>query len=374
MKNIAVFFGGKSVEHDISVITALQAIKNLGKDYNVIPVYIKTSGNFITAKNLTEPQTYLDFENKVIKPLKITFDFGRPVLLLMKNNKIKKEIIIDCALLCNHGHGGEDGSLQGLLELCEIPYTSCSVSSSVLCMDKCLTKLVLKSANIPTPTYVNFDISEYKTNKIDILKKIKDVVSFPCIIKPATLGSSVGINICEDENDLESFIEEAFVYDNKVIIEKYLEKAREFCCAVLKIDNKLFASNVQEVRKEKIYTFNDKYIYQKERENREISKSLEDKIKKFSRKSYKSLECDGVVRVDFLYSEKENKLYVNELNSIPGSLAFNLFSSSFNDILNTLINEAITRNEKKKNICYQFNSEAIEKYISMTDHLKYKMN
>ena len=173
---------------------------------------------------------------------------------------------------------------------------------------------------------------------------------------------------------MESFIEDAFVYDNKVIIEKYLGKAREFCCAVLKIDNKLFASNVQEVRKEKIYTFNDKYIYQKERENREISKSLEDKIKKFSRKSYKSLECDGVVRVDFLYSEKENKLYVNELNSIPGSLAFNLFSSSFNDILNTLINEAITRNEKKKNICYQFNSEAIEKYISMTDHLKYKMN
>ena len=374
MKNIAVFYGGKSVEHDISVITGLQAMKNLSKTYNVIPIYIKSDGTFMTGKNLIESQTYLDFDNKVLKSRNISFVLGKPQIMVLKNDKVKKIIDIDCALLCNHGHGGEDGSLQGLCELCNMPYTSCSVASSVLCMDKCLTKLVLKSEKIPTPIYEYFDISEYKTQKIEILKSIKDNIGFPCIIKPATLGSSVGINICEDESSIEKFVQQAFVYDNKVLVEKYIEKAREFCCAVLKIDNKMFASNIQEIKKGKIYTFQDKYIYQKEREQNELSKSIEEKIKKFAKLSYKSLECDGVARIDFLYDEKQNKLYVNEINSIPGSLAFHLFSSSFNDLLNTLINEAISRNESKKEICYQFSSEAIEKFISMTDHLKYKMN
>ena len=374
MKNVAVIFGGKSVEHDISIITALQTMKNISKNYKLYPIYIKPDGKFIIAENLTDAKTYLNFNKNVRKAKVVSFLLGTPTLMIMKNGKVKEYVNIDCAILCNHGHGGEDGSLQGLLELCEIPYSSCDVRSSVLCMDKVLTKIMLKNAKIASPTYVYFDICQYKARKINILKNIVDQIKFPCIVKPATLGSSIGINVCENEQELISSIDDAFVYDDKIIVEQFVSKAREFACAVFKIDDKLFTSKVQEMKKGKIYTFQEKYLCQKEREVREITKQLDERIKKYAMASYSALQCDGIVRVDFLYNEKQNKLYVNELNSIPGSLAFNLFSSSFIDLINSLISEAISRNEKKKQICYEFNSQAIENYISMTDHLKYKMS
>lgn len=374
MKNIAVFFGGKSVEHDISIITAMQAMKALPKSkYKVLPIYIKSDGTFVTEKNLNSPQTFLNF-NKFAKNVRsVSFEFGKGNVVLSKNGKIKEKIKIDCALLCNHGHGGEDGALQGLLELAEIAYTSSSLASSALCMDKVLTKIMLKSAHIKTPAYVHFNIDEYKAKKVEILSEIKEKIKLPCIIKPASLGSSVGISICEDGAKLESLIEESFVYDDKIIVEQFVENAREFCCAVVKIGDKMFSSTVKEVGKSKIYTFTDKYISAKE-EKGKVTKELDGKITKLAKQAYGALLCDGVVRVDFLYDQKDNIMYVNELNSIPGSLAYNLFSLPFADLLTSLIEEGIERYKKKKDLIYSFNSEAIQKYIDMEDHVKYKMS
>lgn len=371
MKNIAVFFGGKSVEHDISIITAMQAIKGL-KNYNIFPIYIKPDGKFYTGENLCDAKTYLNF-NKYAKNVKeVTFEFGKSNILILKNKKIKEKIKIDCALLCNHGHGGEDGCLQGLLELAEIPYSSCNVPSSAICMDKVLTKIFLKTNKIKSPAYVHFNISEYTAKKREILNLICNEISFPCIIKPANLGSSVGICICEDEINLEKAISESFNYDDKIIVEKFIENAREFCCAVMKVGDKQFASDVQEVKKSKIYTFSEKYLTSHSEEENDISVNLEMQIKKMALKAYNALMCDGVVRVDFLYGE--GVLYVNELNSIPGSLAFNLFKIPVADLLNNLIDEAILKYQKKKDIVYTFSSQAIKAYIDMADHLKYKMN
>lgn len=372
MKNIAVIFGGASVEHDISVITAMQVFKNL-KNFNVLPVYIKSNGEFVTADNLTSPQTFLNFSKYAKNVREVSFEFGKQNLVIFKRNKIVKREKIDCALLCNHGHGGEDGCLQGLLEIANIPYSSSNVLSSALCMDKVLTKIILKNAKISTPAYLHFDICEYKTKKLEILKNIRDKIKLPCIIKPANLGSSVGISICEDVATLEKMIDEALLYDNKIIVEEYIKNAREFCCAVLKIGDKLFTSEVQEVKKGKIYSFSDKYLTEKDAEKGEISTQLDKMIKKLSIQAYSALMCDGVVRVDFLFSEKQEKLYVNELNSIPGSLAFNLFKEPFADLIESLINEGINKNEKRAKLVYSFNSKAIESYINMTDHLKYKM-
>ncbi len=371
MKNIAVFFGGKSVEHDISVISAMQAIKGL-KNYKIIPIYIKPDGKFCTGDNLCDAKTYLNFSRFAKNVKEVSFEFGTSQLLIIKNKKIKDKIKIDCALLCNHGHGGEDGTLQGLLELAEIPFTSCSLASSAICMDKVLTKIMLKANKIKSPAYVHFNISEYKAKKREILNKICETLAFPCIIKPASLGSSVGISICEDETNLEKAISEAFNYDEKIIVEKYITNAREFCCAVMKVGEKVLASNVQEVKKSKIYTFSEKYLTAHDDEESTVSQTLDKQIKALAVKTYNILECDGVVRVDFLYGGET--LYVNEANSIPGSLAFNLFKLPIADLLNNLIDEGIAKYQKKKDIVYTFSSQAIKAFIDMADHLKYKMN
>ena len=371
MKNIAVFFGGKSVEHDISVISAMQAIKGL-KNYKIIPIYIKPDGKFCTGDNLCDAKTYLNFSRFAKNVKEVSFEFGSSLLLIIKNKKIKDKIKIDCALLCNHGHGGEDGTLQGLLELAVIPYSSCSLASSAICMDKVLTKIMLKANKIKSPAYVHFNIGEYKAKKREILNKICEALAFPCIIKPSSLGSSVGISICEDETNLEKAISEAFNYDEKIIIEKYITNAREFCCAVMKTGEKVLASNVQEIKKSKIYTFSEKYLTAHDDKESTISQTLDKQIKVLAVKTYNILECDGVVRVDFLYGDKT--LYVNEVNSIPGSLAFNLFKLPIADLLNNLIDEGIAKYQKKKDIVYTFSSQAIKAFIDMADHLKYKMN
>lgn len=371
MKNIAVIYGGKSVEHDISVITALQVMKNLPISFNLLPVYIKPDGRMVTADNLTDQSIYLDYENKRKSQRDCLFLPGQRKLAVIKKDKIKEKMKVDCAILCNHGHGGEDGSLQGLLELCEIPFTSCSVASSAVCMDKVLTKVILKDAKILSPSYVHFDISEYEANCDEIHSQIIKKIKLPCIIKPARLGSSVGINICDNEASLKDLIQKAFAFDDKVIVEKFIANAREFCCAVLLNQGKMFESRVVEVKKGEIFTFEDKYLKEKENGTSQITKALEGKIKKLAKSTYKALECSGVVRVDFLYSEND-ELYVNEVNSIPGSLAFNLFDTSFKDLLCTLVNEAIKQKEKQKNIVYKFNSSAIENFIKVTNGLKFK--
>lgn len=373
MKNVAVIFGGKSVEHDISIITAMQTMKNL-KKYNVLPIYILPNGKFVTGKNLKDAKTFLNFNKNGKNVQEVTFKLGSGQICVLKNNKIKQYLKVDCAVLCNHGNGGEDGSLQGLLELAQIPYTSCKVASSALCIDKALTKVILKNNNIKSPAYVHFNISEYTAKKLEILNKIIDKIGVPCIIKPAKLGSSVGISICEDVKNLEKSIEQAFLYDNKIIIEKFISNAREFCCAVFKIGNKIMLSKPQEINKSKIYTFSDKYLSIKAQESKILSQALINKIQKLAQKTYYALECDGIVRIDFLYDENQRLLFVNEVNTIPGSLAFNLFSYPFCDLLNAVIDEAIESFAKKRDLIYTFNSRALQSYIDMEDHMKYKMS
>ena len=366
MKTVAVIFGGKSVEHDISIITAMQALANMPKEYKVIPIYINHDGRFLTADNLNKAEIYLNFNKKVKNLHDVSVDFVNKCFVILKNNKIKNRIKIDCALLCNHGHGGEDGSLQGMLDLLEIPYSSSSVASSALTMDKTLTKIMLQSSRIKTLPYVQFDKCQYKQNKLKILHSIKKNLRLPCIIKPATLGSSVGISICECETKLESEIEKAFEYDNRILVEKFLSNAKEYSCAIVKINGKSVASKVCEVKKSKIYTFEEKYLRKRENTKSQIDKSLNEKIQNLAIKSYTALRCDGVVRIDFLLEEKSQKLYVNELNSIPGSLSFNMFDGSFEDMITLLIEEGIEKNQAHQANIYQFSSDAIESFIKLS--------
>lgn len=366
MKTVAVIFGGKSVEHDISVITAMQAMARFPKGYQMLPIYITSQGNFVVADNLNDAKIYLNFAKNVKNCRNVSIDFENHGVFVWKKNKIKKRIKVDCALLCNHGHGGEDGTLQGMLELAGIAYTSSTLSSSAMTMDKSLTKIMLGNFHIKTLPYVQFDRCEYHQNKLKILQTIKKKLAFPCIIKPANLGSSVGISICECEAKLDKQIEDAFAFDERILVERYLSDAEEYSCACVKINDKILPSKVNKVKKSKIYTFEEKYIKEREIGKCEISKELNEQIKKLAVKAYKALRCDGVVRIDFLLDKKKKTLFVNEMNSIPGSLSFNMFDSSFEDLLSVLIEEGIEKNGKTKNVIYQFSSSAIEKYISLS--------
>lgn len=368
-ESIAVIFGGKSVEHDISIITGLQTIKNLSKKYEVLPVYIDIKGQWWIAENLDDVKTFLNFTKNVKKKKQVTPILGKPYFSI--DGRFKKNIKIDVAVLCTHGKNGEDGSLQGVLEMCGIAYTSCGVLSSAVCMDKAVTKRIMRTYKIQSPKFMDFYASDFDKNKYKLLQEIESGLTMPLIVKPANLGSSVGISICEDMDKITSAIENAFLYDEKVVVEEFITGAKEFACGVMKVNGKAVASEIQEVNKGDIYTFEDKYLVKKEQKQEKVSQKLENRIKKLAIESYKALECDGVVRVDFLFTERNNTLYVNELNTIPGSLAFNLFNTSFRDLLDVLISEAKAKKLAKDKDVYEFNSKAIEVYAKLTNQNKY---
>lgn len=370
-ENIAVIFGGKSVEHDISIITGLQCLNNLSKKYNIIPIYIKHDGQWVMGEGLDAIDTYLNFDKNEKKLARASLLMGTPCLIKEKRGKFVEKIKLNCALLATHGKFVEDGCLQGALEMCGIPYTSCSVVSSAVCMDKALTKEILKVNKIPSPKFLHFYAGEYQRLKSDVVERIMHSFSFPLIVKPANLGSSVGISICEDEQGLIKSIDYALLYDEKVIVEDYIAGAKEYACAVIKVGGRAITSKVQEMTKGDIYSFEDKYLSKKSKKTNKIDEKMAARIKEFASITYNALECDGVVRVDFLYNEKEDVLYVNELNTIPGSLAFNLFDLPFKDLLDALIIEAKERKEKKDKDVYEFSSDALLAYAELTKQNKY---
>lgn len=371
MKKIAVIYGGESVEHDISIITALQAMKNI-KGYEFVPLYIKPNGEIVSADNLNDGKIYLNYDKLVKNEKKAFFLPSSGEIYFCKKSKIKEKFKPYCALLCNHGHGGEDGLLQGLLEMCKIPYSSSSVASSALTMDKVFTKIILEKFHITTPAYVHFDKFKYKHSYDEILKEVEVKVGFPCIIKPSSGGSSVGISICENALMFNQLTRNALEFDDKILVEKYIENAKEFSCGVVKSGNKLFSSKIWQVKKGKMFTFEEKYIQNEKEEHDEIGKKLEEKIKNLACSCYEVLEEAGVVRVDFLLDEKDGKLYVGEVNSIPGSLAFNLFKFPFSDLICCLVEEGVERMKGKGQINYSFSSTAIKNYLELGDKISKK--
>ena len=372
MKTIAIVFGGKSVEHDISIITALQMMNLMKVKYDVFPVYIKIDGHMCTADNLTEKNIFLDYENNVKNEKEVLLPFGRSEFWVVQKGKIKRKIKPEAALLCCHGGNGENGCLQGALEMAQICYTSPDHYSSALCMNKALTKVILQNSNIDVVPYVKIDKCEYVENKNVFLDKIKSELSPKVIIKPTTGGSSVGVVICEDENLLEEKIEEVFNYDNCIIVENLVEDMEEYFCAILKVGDKVFESKIDWVGGGGFFSFDEKYLQAKEGEENKISDKMKQRLFMQAKESICALDCDGVVRVDFLYERKNDKLYTSEINTIPGALSFHLFDFSITDFVESLILSAKEKQNKKNNFIYKFSSPSIKKYISISNNLKLK--
>ena len=358
--NIGVIFGGNSLEHELSILTAVQAMDNIDKErYEVVPIYITKDLTFYSGGMLRYIDSYKDF--------RLIDRYAKKVNLINKNGKfilqttglikrVYKEIHLAFPMV--HGKYTEDGSIVGYLETLGIPVVGSDIYSSSLCQDKVFTKEVLNGNDIPVVDYVYFSDSDYKLDKEDIFKKIEEL-SYPLIIKPARLGSGIGIEIVNRKEELESSIEKAMKNDERVLVEEYIADRREFNMAVLLSKGKLIGSVIEEIIKDEPCNYYDKYRKDNEDDTfkrifpADISKTLTEEIEKTSKKTYKVLALSGVARIDYVYDNKKKKLYVNEVNTIPNFFSHHLFDDKnidYRELLGIMIKEAIDKIHKENDM------------------------
>lgn len=372
MKKVGVIFGGRSVEHEVSVITGMQIMENMDKSkYQVVPIYIDKEGKWFTGDCLLDFKNFRDNKLDEAEEIFVTATY--------KNNKLYadpekvglfgKKLLgeIDVVIPALHGTHGEDGTIQGLFELIDIPYAGGGVLASSVGMDKILMKDVFRANNLPIVDYYWFYRSNWEKNSETILEEIEDQLEYPIFVKPANLGSSIGINIARDKDALLEAIEVAVKYDRKIIIEQAVVDPREINCAVLGYDEELITSLCEEpLGWEDVLTFEDKYVKSNAKGGKsagerriipaEISDELREKIEDLAKRSFKAIDGRGTARIDFLVDQEEN-VYVNEINTIPGSIGFYLWEGKgypFDKLIDQLINIALIAHEDKKKNMYNF--------------------
>ena len=357
--NIVVVFGGKSVEHEISIISAMQVIETLKVKYNVIPVYISKKNKFYSNKKMDSIEYFKSKKFKIRKSDLIKFKRKKDIFFI----KGKKKIEFDMIFPIVHGKGMEDGTLLNYFKFRGFPIIGSSGSFYALAQNKALTKRVLDGLNINNVKY-------------KIIKRgdeySREDFKFPVIVKPNNLGSSLGIKIASNFLELEKAISDIFMIDNEIIIEEFLDGCKEYNVSVLNNDGNIEVSKIEEVIKENIfYTFEDKYLNGNKKKGMAGRKSnvsyISDKklikeIEDIAKNIYKEFSASGVIRIDFLYNDK---LYVNEINAIPGSYAYYLWEDKYDflELLNIAIKEG-----KRDNFFNSKNNELIDKnYIFNLD-------
>ena len=371
--NVGVIFGGKSVEHEVSIITAIQSMEHINKEkYEVIPIYITKDLEWYTGGCLKYIDTFKDFDliKRYAKKVNLVNKEGR--YILQKANLIKKEICeLHLAFPIVHGSNIEDGSIQGYLNLIGIPYVGSSIYSSVMAQDKVFMKQVLQANNIPVTKYVWFIERFYRNKKEELFKQI-DELKYPLIIKPATLGSSVGIEMITQKEEIDSTIERAFKFDSKVVIEEKIEDLIEYNCAVLLTENGNITSEIEEVKSSKsILEYGDKFLTDDSLEDSSIkrtcpaviSEKLRKEIETYSLAVFKLLNMRGTARIDFLFDNKTKKLYVDEVNSIPWCFSHHLWDSrniSYQELLDIMLKDAISWEVKHQQMTLTLDPDIIK--------------
>lgn len=353
---LVVIFGGRSSEHDISIITGVMAVSAASIRHEVLPVYVTREGKMITGKNFDKTETFAAKEVK-----------GKPVTFIPGSGGMKvggKFVKPDCVINACHGHGGEDGALSGLLELCNIPYAGSGVRASAVGMDKLLFKQVMESCGLPILPYFGVSRYEYANADYDITDKVNEL-GFPLIVKPSGLGSSIGIGIAEDFKQLFMLLDGAFMWDTRAVVEKALTGFTEVNCAVMGYDDVIMDSEVEQpVGFEKFLNFDDKYCRSLKTEVRKMPAALPEetrrKIRDLAKGAFKAVGCSGVARIDFLI--KDDEIFVNEINTVPGSLSEYLFGyggMTFTALIDKLVGDAIKVKKIKDGLKYKYDSTVL---------------
>lgn len=378
--NLGVFFGGASVEHEVSVISALQAITNMkGEEYNVHGVYITKDGRFFTGEGVKDIKNYKDIPALLDQSTQVTLvkDEGQVKLVELRPRRFRKplEIVIDFAFPIVHGTNCEDGSLQGMFEVLGLPYAGCDVVSSALGMDKVLFKQVMEQNGLPVVPGVSFYARDFVANKAPIVEQI-EALGYPVIVKPANLGSSVGISKADNQTALLEKIQLASSFAPKILVEKAVTGLREINCSVVGDVNHCTPSVCEEpVMSDEILSYSDKYQRGSGKTKNSGMASLDrlipapideekrQEICDLSCRVFKALGCNGVVRIDYLMdTDHNNKVYVNEINTIPGSLAFYLWEAagkSYPDLLEEIIGCGQKRQRQREQLMFTYDTNIL---------------
>ena len=382
-KQIGVIFGSRSCEREVAIISAVQLMRHADPEkYDIIPVYIDEAGSWYTGEVLKNIESYKPFkpDQKGITKVFPDLSSGSGALLthtkgsgLLAKEKIEIAARIDVYIIVMHGLNGEDGTLQGLMELANVPYTSTGVAGSALGMDKIMMKQFFRGGDLPVLPGISISRTEYLANEKETLEKAEKELGYPVFVKPANLGSSIGVSRADDREGLKDSLELAFEYDRRVLIEQGLNKPIELNCSVLGYDNDVEASPIEmPINQDEFLDFKDKYLASGGSKGMAslhrvlpapIEDELRDKIQEMSKTIFRMLDCKGTVRIDYMFDKERGKLYITEINTIPGSLAFYLWENagmSYSRMIDKMIECAEKAHEDKNRANYAYTSDILK--------------
>ena len=404
---VGVIFGGKSVEHEISIISALQAIQSLNPEkYDVVPIYVTKNNEFYTGYAVGDIAYYRGDINDLLKisqRVLLVNDENRVKLIAYPIKRFSKGYVdyIDVAFPIVHGTNVEDGTLQGFLSMLNIPYVGCDVLSSAVGMDKYVMKTVLKENGIPVLDCKCYTGNRYDCDNEGVVDEIEREIGYPVIVKPVNLGSSIGISKASDRAKLYEALDTAFCYANKVLVETAVQNLKEINCSVLGDYEEAQASECEEpINADEILSFKDKYLGQSAGGgakggakggklgaksgaktgakggskgsgmaslSRKIPAEITDEqrttIRTLAVKAFQVLGCSGVSRIDFMMDSKTGQIWLNEINTIPGSLSFYLWEPlgvPYSELLDRMIALSLKREREEESITYAFDSNVLQ--------------
>lgn len=397
---VAVLFGGKSTEHEISIISAIQAIGYLDENkYEVIPVYITKNNEMYTGEFVGMIESYTDIKGLLRRSKRIIFvrDGEKVKILRYPSGFFSKGEMgtVDVFFPIVHGTNTEDGTLQGYIKMLGLPYVGCDVLSSAVGMDKYVMKTVLKDNGVPVLDCKVFTSKDYDENPENIVETVENTFGYPVIVKPIDLGSSIGISKAKDRDGLYNSLENAFQFANKILVETAVQNLKEINCSVLGDYEEAKASECEEpVNSDEILSFTDKYIGDssskgakggikggikggakggskgsqgmatlKRKIPAEITSEQREYIRELAVKAFKCLGCNGVSRIDFMMNKETGEIWLNEINTIPGSLSFYLWEPTgmpYPKLLDNMISLALKRDRQENSLTYTFDSSVLE--------------
>ncbi len=370
---VGIIFGGRSGEHEVSYYSAISIIKAINKDkYTIVPIGITKEGRWISPEETAQALQSGKIEGRSSVIL-LNDPSSKALIRINNNQKLDKSPALeklDVIFPVLHGPYGEDGTVQGLLELANIPYVGAGVAASAISMDKDLMKTIFKQHALPLLKWITIKRKNWQKDKQRVLALIQDTFKYPIFVKPTNLGSSVGITKVHRAKELEKAINLASSYDRKILIEQGVEEVREIECSILGNDEPQ-VSAVGEVRPAReFYDYDSKYLDEKTQliVPADLPEEVSRKIQEIALCAFKAIDAAGMARVDFFVTEKENKIYLNEINTIPGFTSVSMYPRmweasgiSYTDLIDKLIQLAFERYQDKNQNKISYESKLLKK-------------
>lgn len=377
---LAVIFGSRACEHDVSIISGLQALYAANtQKYDAFPVYISREGTWFVGDALRKMEFYKKPDWSAVRPVIPAGKRGKLALVDAQEHKglFKKSLpdeIADVVMPVLHGMNGEDGTLQGMLEMWGVPYTSSGVLGSAVGMDKIAMKQLFRGCGFPVLDWVGVDRGQWFDERETILDRVESVLPYPVFVKPANLGSSIGISRADNRQALSDALDVAAAYDRRLLVERGLTKFQEVNCAALGYAHEVDVSETEMPTSwEAFLSFDDKYLRGKGAKGMEalarkipapVAPQIGARVKELTKEVFQALDCKGVVRVDFLLDEESGELYVGEINTIPGSLAFYLWEPmgrTFDVLIDEMVRYAQRASQDKQQSIFSYDSSILQR-------------